>query len=196
MSIALICPGCQVATTFHRSPISACPNCQSAFPPALREPAEAALARQEAPQPVLITIGRFAAPGLGTLWLFLLGMALMGSGRFSINGEAVSAGEFLRRVGLGWGLAGATCLAAGIGIWRERAWARPMMIAFWLIVSALLLGLAISLNGISVVVDLAYGITAVGGAAWYLYGKENVVAYYRALEMRGRVGVTRAPDDL
>jgi hypothetical protein len=69
-----------------------------------------------------------------------------------------------------------------VGLLRERAWARPMMLAYWpliwLVVSAMSIGsgegLGDAISGL-----LTLGLCA-GVAGMYLYGKANVVAYFDA----------------
>lgn len=194
MSTSLICPSCQTATTFYRPPVSVCPHCQTAYPSNLREPAEAILARQAAPVPLLITVGRFMSPGVGALTL--LGLLWWLTAATTTVGADFTAWDFLTEGGMGGILSGTICIVIGVGIWNERPWTRHLMIAYWLVSFAGGIGHAITVGAGSVVATLIWAAIVFLLVGWYLYDKENVVAYYKALEMRGRVGVTRAPDDL
>ena len=120
----------------------------------------------------------------------------VGSVMDQTTGETFSSWDALTHGGLSLPLAGCVCIAIGVGIWEERPWSRHLMIAYWIMSFATGVGRATTINGLSVALTTTIftGIFVLTG--WYLYAKENVVAYYKSLEMRGRVGVTRAPDDL
>ena len=75
---------------------------------------------------------------------------------------------------------GVLLLVIGVGVWREREWVRPLMVAYW--ASHALVGLmeihVDVMNVISAFVGAGVGAAA---AAWYLYRKPNVSAYYASL---------------
>jgi len=115
--------------------------------------------------------------------LFML-LAPFNIGTYSINDGQLSGPEFLRRVGVGFGAIGLICILISFALWRERSWARPMMLLFWVVLNAMTIGL--ELNGpqeqlgfmiFFVIVQLAF-------ASWYLYGKKSVQAYYRVLNQQ------------
>ena len=183
MSVSLICPSCGTASALYRAPISVCPQCQAAWPEALRQSAEAALARERVGRPLLLTIGMYVAPGFGGLFLLLVLLAPFNAATYTINGEQVSGMEFLRGGGLLFGLAGAAAVAAAYGIWRERSWSRWAMGGFWVAQLGGGIGVGWADSG------LGGSVKAIGSlllpillAWWYLFDKENVVDYYRALE--------------
>jgi hypothetical protein len=101
---------------------------------------------------------------------------------FSLNGQNVSGHEFFRTAGPGLIVLGLLSLAIAYGIWQERPWTRWAIVAFWLALLAMNIGLAWSVNGLAgaagAIVALATFLLFVG---WYLFGKSNVVEYYRAL---------------
>src|SRR5207253_2217881 len=131
MPVSLICPFCGTAATFHRPPVTTCPNCQASFPAALRQPAEASLLRQNAPRPTLLAVGLYFAPGFGA-------MCLLGVLAAATNAPFVN---FTMNVGLGWANSGTN-------------------------------------GAMSAIISVSVFVLLVG---WYLFGKENVVEYYRAL---------------
>ena len=150
----------------------------------LRQPAEASLLRQNAPRPTLLTVGLYVAPGFGTVCL--LGVLAAATNarfvRFSIDGDTVTGHEFLATTGAGMTVMGVLALAIAYGIWQERSWTRWLILGFWTAVVAMNVGLGWANSGpsgaVSAVVAVALFVLLVG---WYLFGKENVVEYYRAL---------------
>ncbi len=196
MPVGLVCPGCNTPLTFHRGPVTDCPRCHRPLPDPLRQSAEAALARQESVRPLLLSIGAYASPGIGAL--FLLGVlgAATGTGSFDINGEPVSGAEFLKSFGVFMGGTGLLLVGIGVGLWRERTWARWLMVFYWVL----------TLGGTAEIGWMTGGsATALGGlvsmapvalvAFWYLFFKGNVVAYYRALAAHEAAGgLTQRPD--
>jgi uncharacterized membrane protein (DUF2068 family) len=184
MPVSLICPTCGTAATFQRPPVATCPNCQAAFPVTLRQPAEASLLRQNAPRPTLLTVGLYVAPGFGAVCLMGV-LAAATNARFvsfSINGDAVTGHEFLATAGAGMTVMGVLALAIAYGIWQERSWTRWLILGFWAAVVAMNVGFGWANSGpsgaVSALVAVALFVLLVG---WYLFGKENVVEYYRAL---------------
>jgi len=93
--------------------------------------------------------------------------------------------EFLVRAGWVFFLIGGLLAAIGLGLWRERAWTRPLMMAYWPLSAVLTYapawsgGRATDLSGL-----LVFNAIVAALAWWYLYRKNNVVAYYQALERR------------
>jgi hypothetical protein len=120
--------------------------------------------------------------GAGALFIMLLAPFNMGS--YSINGQAVSGPEFLRRFGILWTLAGALLLVIAYGLYRERPWTRPLMLGYWLVIGLLLFTAEIGKSGSagSMLSAIAWASFYLFGAGAYLYGKASVVQYYRSLE--------------
>lgn len=120
------------------------------------------------------------------LLVMMLLIALFSHGPFEFNGSPVSRAEFLRRgwpVALAFGLV-ATCFGTiAVGVWRERSWVRPAVLAFWLAISALLVGQGV-VGDIDLFEAIVWPVIYIGFVGWYFYSKPNVVAYYRALERR------------
>ncbi len=184
MPVSLICPACGTAATFQRPPVTTCPNCQAAFPSTLRQSAEATLLRQKAPRPTLLTVGLYLAPTFGAVCLLGV-LAAAANARFvsfSIDGEAVTGHEFLATAGAGMAVMGVLALAIAYGIWQERSWTRWLIMGFWATVVAMNVGLGWANSGANGAVSAVVGLAVVVlGVGWYLFGRENVVDYYRAL---------------
>jgi hypothetical protein len=195
MPVSLICPGCGTPATFQRLPVVVCPNCQAAFPATLRESAEAALQRQTAPRPSLLTAGMYLAPPVGAMCLLgvLAAAVQVRFVHFTVNGEAVTGHAFLWTVGPAFLVLGTLALAIAYSIWQERSWTRWLILGYWATGLALGIGLGVADSGTagaaSAVIRTAPFLLVVG---WYLFGKANVVEYFRALE---RAEAARAARD-
>jgi len=138
---------------------------------------------------LLLTLGLYAAPGFGALMALSVLGALTGSEDFTLNGQSVTASEFLGAVGVPFATLAVLSFLIGYSIWKERAWSRWVIVAFWADEIALGLGLALGLgDAFSVSQALISGSFPLLLSAWYLFGKENVVEYYRGLEIRKRAG--------
>jgi hypothetical protein len=139
------------------------------------------------PKPALLWVGQFATALAGGMTLLLLALAPFDAGTFTLNGEEVSGPEFLRRGGgLVFAVIGGLFVAIAVGLWRGRGWSRPLMLYYWFVIAAIMIGLSwqqdASLAGAAP--SLAFVAFAGGIAAWYLYRKENVVAYFEMLRQR------------
>lgn len=72
------------------------------------------------------------------------------------------------------------------GLWKERTWARPMLLAFFGIPELgkyLLPAWRDAPPGV-IVLRLVISAIAIGLLGWYLYRKRNVVHYYKALSLQ------------
>src|SRR5690242_21879753 len=100
MSVQVLCPSCGEVTPFHRPPVTDCPRCHVPLPEPVRASATRALAIEEAPKPALLMVGQIFSLLGGAIFVVLLIAAPFNAGSYSIDGEAVTGPEFLRRVGL------------------------------------------------------------------------------------------------
>jgi hypothetical protein len=179
MSIQILCPMCGVVAEVHRPPVTDCAHCHALFPATLREATERALTRERAPMPLLLMLGQWGSLITGALFLVLIALAPFDLGNFSISGESVTGPEFLRRGGWLMGLIGAILLSVAVGLLRERSWARPLMLLYWL--SLMLLSFIGDAGGVSeIVLSGVVMLTCTGVAAWYLFQKPNVKAYFES----------------
>lgn len=154
-------------------------RCRAALPEPLRLATERALARAQAPKPLLLTLGQWGSLFAGPIFLLALLLAPFDLGTFSIGDEVVSGPEFLRRGGWIFAVVGGLLLAIGVGLWRERPWARPLMVGYWL--SFALLALTDAESGVGDLAGAAaFGVVGAGVAAWYVYRKPNVRSYFEA----------------
>jgi hypothetical protein len=179
MPVVFVCPHCAAVVERDRLPILSCSKCGQPLPVDLQRAAAAGLAKSRVQRPLLLNIGMVGSFFLGGLMLLFLPLAPFDIGTYTINGTTVSGPEFLRRFGIVWGAVSALYLAIGYGLMREKPWARPLMMLYWVGGAALLFaaGGASSEAGCSAALLLF----PAGAAAWYLYEKDSVVEYYDAL---------------
>jgi len=110
-------------------------------------------------------------------------LAPFNAANFTINGESVSGSEFLARAGLLFLVLAISSGATAYAIWREYAWSRWAIVAFWVAQVAGALGFGWAGGGFGGAVGtVASMLTVLVLVGWYLFGKENVVEYYRTLE--------------
>ena len=134
--------------------------------------------------------------GLSALFAGVTGLVLLAfvvmipfTHTFTVNDVPATRGEFLRfflPLFAGFAAAATTTGAVAYGLWRERSWSRPVMMAFWGVAVLMAAGVAVFADGtmsesILALVELLV-IAAV--AYWYLYHRPGVVAYYAALDSR------------
>lgn len=124
-------------------------------------------------------------------------MAVIGIGTYRINGQQVSPDEFLTRAMPLFLTVGAAVGTIAYGVWRDRAWARPLLLGFVLTITVAPVIMA-ALTGGNVAELLPSAVVMLlftGFLAWYLYRKSNVVAYFDADDETGAVGRQAAHHD-
>jgi hypothetical protein len=180
MSLHLICPACGSASEFYSEPAS-CPKCAAPFPPVLRASAASSITRERLSKPTLLVLGQWWAAITGLVFLVLVTLAPFGIGTYSINGEAVSGPEFFHQAGAVFGVVGGLSLGIGLALIFEATWVRPLMVGFWVVIQAAAFAASSRELGDLLTSFLAAAITT-SVAAWYLYKRPNVNAYFSALE--------------
>ncbi len=177
MSVQILCPTCEQVTAWHKPPVGTCPHCQSAYPDWLRVSTETSLRHSETPTPLLLVLGLYGSALAAAMFALVLILAPFDLGNYSINDQAVPGPVFLREAGLSFALVAGVLGAIAVGLWRERAWPRPLMIGYWLLLP---IG-SLTLDGWtpgSLITAIGTAVVCAGVAALYLYGRPNVVAYF------------------
>lgn len=98
--------------------------------------------RHRTSAPLLIRIaGVFAGFWAALVCVILLGliaMIVLDAGSLEFNGRPVSRDEFARQfptIVAALGVPAIYLGAVAVGVWRERAWVRPAVLAFWILIS-------------------------------------------------------------
>lgn len=123
-------------------------------------------------RPALLRIGMLLSFGAGGLAVVSAALAAVGVGDFSKLRDASLEPWGLPVRGV-LPLLGALLLATGFGIRGRRRWARPLILALWLLEGALnVIGFVRSGQAYLLWVPFLLF------SAWYLYKKPNVVGYF------------------
>jgi len=181
MSVQVLCPSCGEVTPFHRPPVTDCPRCHAPLPEQVRAATTRALAVEEAPKPMLLMLGQVFSLVGAVIVLGLLATAPFDVGSYTINGDAVSGPEFLRRAGWLFGLQGVLLGAIGVGLLRDAPWPRPLMVLYWVLIPVSFVFYD-EINA-EVIMSACMMLVAAGIAWWYLYQKSNVRAYFESREL-------------
>ena len=117
-----------------------------------------------------------------------LALAPFGRGSYFINNQPVSGPTFFREAWPSYLLAVGLHAVIAFGLWRERPWVRWLLLAYWPAFGILLA--VFYLRHPEAVPDVVgtalFSVLASVVAWWYLYRRQNVVTYFRALEQRAR----------
>ena len=138
-------------------------------------------------KPFLIRMLALLAGVAAAVIVLFVVLAMVGvSGRYVINGDEVTRGEFLARGVPPLLLAALAASIVAWAFWKERRWARHAFVAAWL---ALLAWLGVFLwNDPDIdadeVFELVFGVALGAPVIWYFYLKRGVVMYYRELGRR------------
>jgi len=107
-------------------------------------------------------------------------------GSYSINNIPVTGPQFLRQAGWLFGAAGVVCIAVSYGLFKERIWTRPLMLSYWTLLGAHLLGDAFGRKSTEDVIGaLLFTCVTLGSASAYLYLRKSVRDYYRTIATSG-----------
>ncbi len=130
MPIPVFCPTCKKAITVYLPSTSTCAACGTPFPDELLEVIRFQLNEATHKRPIVLTISMVFFAVWGGFVLLGIFLPPFLNGSFYINGEAVTGGEFLRQVGLAWGLMGLCAVAIFIGIFLQSSWSRHLIVFY------------------------------------------------------------------
>ena len=144
-------------------------------------------------KPALLTVGMVFSTLFGACFLLGFGCAVFDIGSFNIDGEPVSAREFLAHSGVILFVFGSVLLAIAFSIWKDKPWSRWMIVFFWLCGAAI--GIGTSLSSADDLFQVVFSwVVFMAISVWYLFGKRTVREYYRSLEAASKETQT-APED-
>lgn len=145
-------------------------------------PSANAISSRRADMPVLLWLGMMGAM-LACAISLIAPLTILWSRNawFRINDEHVSRSEFILR-GLSLNLLVSLVFGAiAFGLWKERRWTRPLIVIGFVAIVILSFGWPPSA---SEWVRHAFEFAALAFLVWYLYFKQDVVAYYQRLQER------------
>lgn len=181
MSVTFVCPACSTPVAVVYNVPDRCPKCGAELPAPLRASLEEEHLRYRFPLPPLLWVGRFCTGSIGVLLTVFLILAPFDIGTYRIGTDQVSGPEFLRQAGVIFGVFGLLMLATAYALWTEQSWGRWAMMAYWPVAAVATFFMPTETTG-DAVASLFFFLVAALIAGWYLFGKENVVAYYQRLE--------------
>ena len=123
--------------------------------------------------PALLRAGMVLSFAVGALAVVAAIPAGAGLGKFARLRDTPLGSYGLPALGMLMLVSGALLLTIGFGIRDRRRWARPLILAFWLLEGAL--NVAEYVRGGQARLLWAPFLLLSG---WYLYGKQNVVGYF------------------
>lgn len=141
------------------------------------------------PMPTLLRLGLWLSVLIAAVFvvaLVLLAVMLPLTDAFPMGDRVVSRAEFIAAT---WPtlcmlpVTTAFVVAIAVGVWKERAWARPVMMAYTVASIAWIAFVGIWSHQ-PIVMSLVIDCALAAFTAWYLYAKPSVVAYYDALRAR------------
>ena len=138
-------------------------------------------------KPLLIRmLALLSATVAAVIGLFVAASLAGVPGRYVIDGDEVTRGEFVVRAVPPLMLAAAVAAIVGWAFWRDRRWARHAFVAAW---AALLVWVGSFLwNDPDIdadeVFETVFGVVLGAPVLWYFYLKRGVALYYRALARR------------
>jgi hypothetical protein len=125
---------------------------------------------------------------LGTLIFIPMALVmLLGDGPFRSNDVVVDKATFLADAApllIIFPIVLAAYGTVAYGLWKERRWTRTVIMGFWAVLFAGMVGVAVFVpsGDQNVVGSLISFLFMWGIAAWYCYGKRSVLEYYQAIE--------------
>jgi predicted lysophospholipase L1 biosynthesis ABC-type transport system permease subunit len=157
--------------------------------------------RKRLDMPFLLLCGMGFGAFFATVALLVLaGMLVMlpFSSGITVNAVPVTRTEFMQKswpLLVGFSVAAGCVLAIVYALWRELAWSRRAIIAYWVVsLVAVCVMAVISGNAADLVPNVVMFGSVIGLLWWYLYRKPTVRAYYSALEALPRNRATRSLD--
>ena len=134
--------------------------------------------------PFLVRLGTYIAGLSAFSAAAMLMISLFGASSYSLEGAAVSKGEFVRATAPGLVVIGGWSALCAWALWRERPWGRE--VAAWGMVAMLVAPAAYEVFTRGTGGEAVLLIAIVGAISlaiiWYFYGKSNVREYYRRLD--------------
>lgn len=181
MSAVLVCPNCRATTEYQDSGQPACSTCGTR----LSAGADAA-AGQEADRqrPLLLLIFMVFLGFLATIGVIITFMTVTvpGNEEYIVDNRLATQSDFLVKM-LPFILLHLAAVPIAYGLWKERPWTRPLLVAFFAIpeFGKYLTPRWSEAPAHAIIPRFILSALLIGFLSWYLYRKQNVVRYYNAI---------------
>lgn len=181
MPAVLICPHCGTTTEHPGAGPPVCSACGAR----LSEHADAASWREtDRQRPLLLLIFMVFLASLATIGIIITFMTVTvpGNDEYIVDNQLATQSDFLMKM-LPFILLYVAAVPIAYGLWKERAWTRPLLIAFFSIpeFGKYLTPRWSAAPAHAFIPRFIFSMVLIGLLSWYLYRKRNVVRYYNTL---------------
>lgn len=181
MSAVLICPNCRTTAEYQGADPPACNACRTRLSVRTDTVGQQAADRQ---RPLFLLIVMVFLGSLATIGLIITFMTVTvpGNEDYIVDNRLATQGDFLVKM-LPFILLYLAAVPIAYGLWRERPWTRPLLLAFFSIpeFGKYLMPRWSEAPAHAFIPRFILSAVLIGLLAWYLYRKRNVVRYYNAL---------------
>jgi hypothetical protein len=183
MSAVRICPNCKTTVEFQNPGRPTCAACGAILPaPKPGHTAAAQAADRQRPSLLLVLMvfmGSFATIGIIITFLTI---TVPGNEDYIVDNRLATQSDFLVKM-LPFILLYLAAAPIAYGLWKERPWTRPLLVAFFAIpeFGKYLTPRWSGAPAHAFIPRFILSAVLIGLLIWYLYKKRNVVRYYEDL---------------
>lgn len=194
MNSLLVCPSCSTPAEYPGSGKPACSACGAILQ--LPEQAGAAgeqTAGRQRPSLLLVFMVFLASfATIGTIITFLT-ITVPGNEDYIVDNRLATQSDFLIKM-LPFILLYLAAAPIAYGLWKERAWTRPLLVAFFAIpeFGKYLTPRWSDAPAHAFIPRFILSVVLIGLLSWYLYRKRNVVRYYNDISGVRKDGIKTA----
>lgn len=183
MSAVRVCPNCKTTIEFQDPGLPTCSACGAMLPPPERAGAASGQAVDEE-RPLFLMIfmvflGSFTTIGI---IITLMTVTMAGNEDYFVDNRFATRSDFLIKM-IPFILLYLAAAPIAYGLWKERPWTRPLLIAFFSIpeFGKYLTPRWSEAPAHAIIPRFILSAALIGLLCWYLYRKRNVVRYYNVL---------------
>jgi hypothetical protein len=178
MSAVLVCPNCNATASPSTADQPACSVCGTPFPGPISSFDKRTEERQR-PFLILLLMVFLAFFALFGALITLITLMVPGSEGYLVDNQLATKDDFLLKM-VPSILRFLAAAPIAYGLWKERGWARPMLLAFFAIpeLGKYLLPGWREAPASAIIPRLLLSMALVGFLGWYLYRKRSVIDYY------------------
>lgn len=181
MNSVLVCPNCRTPTEYQGSGQPACSACGTKLSARADAAGNQAAERQ---RPLLLLMLMVFLASLATIGLIITFMTVTvpGNEDYIVDNRLATQSDFLIKM-FPFILLYLAAAPIAYGLWKERPWTRPLLVAFFAIpeFGKYLTPRWSEAPAHAFIPRFILSAILIGLLGWYLYKKRNVVRYYNAL---------------